>query len=295
MKKRTSLLIVTSLLLATEPAWSKKEPVPEPTAGEVSPQKQEYEKHFGLYPPVIELECPAGQRVTTTIKVDNPGKLPGAYLMEPIGLVIDAGGSLASRPIHSLPTNHLSRHLSFDSKKILVPAKSFLEISIHIDVPADLKGSQYTGLTVASDSGVHSESLERKSEYLTEVGVGMLPGIGVTIKCLIPGTLNYGYEVESIQFVRGTGNEPASIRMKVKNTGNTEIPIYGMLLLMDASKKVAGRLKTSRSVSLYPGGVASVDFESPVREIQKGKYQGIFTPVAGDLNLPSKTTHVQVP
>lgn len=294
MKRRISLfLIITTLLLATEPAWSKKEPAPELGADQKAPQ--EFEKHFGLYPPIIELECPAGQRVTTTLKVDNPGKLPGAYLLEPVGLVIDVGGSLTSRPIASLPTNHLSRHISFDSKTILVPPKSFREISVNIDVPADLKGSQYTGLTVSVDSGLHTESLERKSEYLTEVGFGMVPGIGVTIKCLIPGTLTYGYEVESVRFVRGIGNEPASVTMKVKNTGNTEVPIYGMLLLMDSSKKVAGRLKTSRLVSLYPGGVASVAFESPVREIPKGKYQGIFTPVAADLNLPSKTTHVQVP
>lgn len=294
MKKRISLLLIAAtVLFATEPGWSKKEPASNEAADQNSPQ--EYEKHFGLYPPIVELECPAGQRVTTTIKIDNPGKLPGSYLLEPVGLVTGVGASLTSRPISSLPMNHLSRHLSFESRTILIPAKSFREISINIDIPADLKGSQYTGLTVASDPGLHPESLERKSEYQTEVGFGMLPGIGVTIKCLITGTLNYAYEVESVQFARGTGNAPASVTMKVKNTGNTEIPIYGMLLLLDSSKKVAGRLKTSRLVSLYPGGIASVDFESPVREIPKGKYQGIFTPVAADLNLPSKTAHVQVP
>lgn len=294
MKKYGILVLLLSLIFPVVATEAKKKGADKPEKEETGGQTV---NSFGLYPSTLELECPAGQRVTTSIKVENPSPQTIVFEMIPTGLVSTVDGVI-SKPITSLPTNHLSRHISFEEKAISVPGKSYREFAIYLDVPSDLKGSQYTGfsvsrLTHALEEG--EEGLQRKAEYETNIGVGLLPGIGVTIKCSIPGTMQYAYQLESITVKKGKGNQLPEISMKIKNMGNGEIPIYGMLLLMDGSKKVVARLKTVKSVTLYPGASDVVELESPIREIPSGKYTGLFSQVAGKLNLSPQTKNVLVP
>ncbi|MBI2981213.1 MAG: hypothetical protein HYY44_02755, partial [Deltaproteobacteria bacterium] len=117
----TSVLILLSLSLALSlPALGTDE----------NEKKEEQEKvparessTFGIYPPIIDLECPPGQSVSTTIKVDNPNKLTAAFEMLPIGLTATPEG-LDSKPIASLPPDHLGRHLRLESPQIIVPGRS---------------------------------------------------------------------------------------------------------------------------------------------------------------------------
>lgn len=250
---------------------------------------------FGISPPVIELDCPPGGRVSTSVKIDNPNEKAIAVALDPVGTVPEGRDILEHRPISTLPPDHLSRHLNFEAAQVLIPGKSYKEVAIYIDVPKTLRGTQYAGIATGSLSPALLElDSSRASEYELTVGVGMQPGIGINIKCHITGTLEYHYTVEKIAMTRGKGNEPMSVVAIVKNTGNAEIQFFPILVLLDANKKVVSRLKAKRELVLVTGSTLNVEFQAPYQPIGSGKYTAIFSAPHPTLTLPPVERQVVV-
>jgi hypothetical protein len=242
---------------------------------------------FGIYPPVIDLECKAGERVATTVKIDNPNSKAAAFHLDPVGVTAHPSNQFLNKPIASLPTDHLSRHITIEAREIAIPAQSYKNIAVYVDVPASLKGTHYTGLTVVNMSpSVTATGLERKAAYEVDVGVGLQPSIGVTIKCHIKGTLKYAYSVKRIEIVPKKGNQPVSAHAELVNTGNAEMSIIPNLILIDKNKKVVARMKTTRGIKLIPGGTKDIEFQPTYRDIPPGSYKAVFSSATPELSLP---------
>lgn len=140
---------------------------------------------FGLSPlsltsNVVEVKTSPSTRVTNT----NNSKTLVTIL--PIGLV-PADGTLRTMPLATLPETNLSRNITIETPEVDVPENSYKDVSLSINVPAGLTGTQYAGVTaVKTNSQILGElDVDRKDEFTKTVGVGMQPAIGVTVKCHI--------------------------------------------------------------------------------------------------------------
>lgn len=248
---------------------------------------------FGIYPPILDLDCRAGERVNAMIKIDNPNKEASGYKIIPQGSVFDGVNGFSSRAISSLPPNHLSRHTTLESKYVTVPGKSFKNLGLFIDVPKDLAGTQYTLFSVANVSPSLSLNPDKITEekYVTEVGVGMQPALTVTVKCHIQDTLKYAMGLKEIKILPTVGNQPLAVDAIFINTGNAELKVYPSLILLEKnSGKIATRFKTNRLVSIVPGGYEKVSFQSAsFKDINKGSYRAVFSAqgeFGSNVNLP---------
>ncbi|MBI4411422.1 MAG: hypothetical protein HY541_02935 [Deltaproteobacteria bacterium] len=249
---------------------------------------------LGVGPPIFELECKPGEKKTLTLKVDNPNPLPTGVSLQPHGLVTAGYTEVVARPIASLPPNALGRHIIIESGSIVVPARSYKNVAVTIDVPEGLTGTQYVGLTAASSGATDEPGVVRKSEYEMGVELGMLPALGVTIKCHMAGTMNYSYVLEKLAVKPPQGNEPTTLTGTLKNTGNGEIIITPTLILLDSTRKVAARLKASSRVTMVPGGTYHVSFQSLFSQVASGKYEAVLSPDDPKYQLPPITREVVV-
>lgn len=232
---------------------------------------------FGVSPPIFELEGSPGQTVTGTIKVDNPLGVPSTYKIVPSGVVI-SGSAFATKPLSSLPADHLSRNLTVDSPTLSIPSRSFKTVSFTIKIPPTATGMQYAGVTISRlPGGKDDAALSRSSEYERHMGLGMEPAIGITIKVAMKGGTSYSYKLDAVKVTPGTGSRPPMAIATIRNTGNGELRINPILMLVDAGGKVGIRLKSASSVTLLPGAKQEVSFESQGRDIPGGSYKAVLS------------------
>jgi hypothetical protein len=233
---------------------------------------------FGISPPIINLDCAPGERVATEILVDNPGNDAMSFELMPVGLISLGKKGLASRPVSTLPPDNFARHLTMEKEQVRVPKRSQKKIGIFINVPANAKGTQYTGVAIANTSSSSDNSgIRREEEYKVEVGLGMQPGIGVTIKCNITGTMQYAYELVSVKIHPRKGNKPISAEVILRNSGNGETRIYPTLVLLNNKKSVIARFQASERVNISPGETKEVKFKPSFKKIPPGSYVAIVT------------------
>lgn len=233
---------------------------------------------FGVSPPTFDLEGVPGETVSGTIKVENPLGMQSRYQLAPVGIVV-SGSSFGTKPLSSLPADHLSRNLTVDSPTISVPPRSFKTVSFTIKIPPNATGTQYAGIVVSRMPGATDESAktDRSSEYERHMGLGMEPAIGITIKIAMKGGISYSYKLDAIRVTPGTGSRPPMAIATIRNTGNGELRINPILMLVDNSGKVSIRLKSESSINLLPGAKQDVTFESQGRDIPGGGYKAILS------------------
>lgn len=265
--------IVWGMTLDSSLAVAKKKTDTPPKSG-----KKVTSTTFGISPPMIELECPPGQRISTTVTIENPGREPANYVLEPVGVVSLGTVGLVNRPVSSLPASHLSRHLTFERSTVTIPGRSRKDVGVFIDVPTSVSGTQYSGLTVSNaSSSMEVEGIQRREEYAVDVGVGMQPGIGVTIKCNIVGTLQYGYELTSIKILPPKGNQLVQAEAKLRNTGNGELQLYPMLILLGSGGQVIARFSAAIQVKISPGEIKTVEFKPSYSKVPPGYYKAVLS------------------
>lgn len=249
---------------------------------------------FGISPPIVDLECVPGQRVSTSVRIENPANLGSAFKLEPLGLVVDDRSGFSYKPIASLPADHLSRHITVEAPEVKIPANSYKNVSIFIDVPTTLTGTQYTGLNISSTSPSLSADEKKKEEYKVNVGFGLQPAIAMTIKCHIKGTEKQSYALKKIEIIQPKGNQPISATAEIRNTGNSEIKLNALLILLDQNKKVVTRMKMSRIEFLMPGSTTKVEFLPGFKDVPNGTYKAIISSVESDTKLPPLEQNVTV-
>jgi len=238
---------------------------------------------FSVSPPLFDLQCVSGETKVINVKLENPHGTPAALSLIPAGITLIEGVGLKEKPIASLPSSHLARNVTVETPKIVLPAKSFREIAVSINIPKNLEGTQYLGLTAANvtpgilmQQGVEL-SVERREEFEKQVGLGMVPAIGILVKCHMKGTLKYSYSLEKIEVIPAEGNKPMSLKASVKNLGNAEMNIYPFLILIDGSGKVAARMKPVRRESIPPSVLKKIEFVSLFAKIPKGRFKATFS------------------
>jgi hypothetical protein len=231
---------------------------------------------FSVSPPSYDLQCTAGEKKTLTVKLANPNPVAGTATLLPVGYIVDGKGQLVMQPIASLSVNSLARHMIIETAVINIPANSFKEVSLTLDIPEGLKGTQYAGFSASSVLNL-PDDVDRPEEYINQVSVGINTGLGVKIKCQMQGTLEYSYKLEKMEFVSAKGNSVPVIVVTVKNIGNVEIEFLPTVILMDASKKAVARLKGEKMVKLVAGATETMEMRSSFTRIPPGTYDAILT------------------
>lgn len=249
---------------------------------------------LGVGPPIFELECKPGEKKTLSLKLDNPNPVSTGVSIYPHGLVAAGYTEVVSKPIGALPPNALGRHITIESPNLLVPARSYKNISITLDVPEGLTGTQYVGLTAASSSYNPEPGITRPSEYEMGIELGMQPAVGVTIKCHMVGTMNYSYSLDKLETKPASGNEPTTLLGTLKNTGNGEIIMAPTLILLDSSHQVVSRLKPEARITMVPGGTYKVTFKSVFSQIPSGSYEAVLSATDPKYNLPPISRNIVI-
>lgn len=285
-------ILVLCLSLLSSNGWAKKDKnheAEEKKAAEEVLEKEAGQKRdqttFGISPPVIDLKCTPGQRITTSIKIENPASVASRFKMEPLGLIVDKGG-FSYKPLAALPPDHLSRHVSVESPEIKIPANTTKNVTIFVDVPATLKGTHYAGFNVSNSSPGVDPASQKEEAYKVNVGFGLQPAIAVTIKCHVEGTEKSSYALKKIEIIRSSGNQPPSAVAEIQNTGNAEIKLNSLLILLDSEKKVVTRMKMLRAEYLLPGATAKISFQPSFKEVPNGSYKAIISSVDPETRLP---------
>jgi hypothetical protein len=238
---------------------------------------------FSVSPPVFNLDCKDGEKKTITVKVENPSRYPANLTFIPFGLVPKLDG-LSREPLVKLPSNNLARSVIIETPNIVIPGNSYKNVSVTLNVPKGLKGTQYAGLSAANvtrqlmiEQGIELD-VNRSNEYENVVGVGMQAGLGMTIKCHMVDTLIHSFTLKKIVVNPAKGNRPMDIVATLKNTGNAEISVLPMLLLMDSkTNSIVARLKAVRHVNLFPTSEIDVQFKSMFANVPKGNYKAILS------------------
>ncbi len=284
------LLILTLAPVASfaKKEVAKKDGKSDETAISESEMKQSRSNTvFGISPPVVDLACTPGQRVSTTVRIENPASIASRFKMEALGLVVDDRSGFSYKPIAGLPADHLSRHLTLEAPEVQIPANSSKNVSIFLDVPVTLTGTQYTGINISNASpGLPSPEEKKQQEYKVNVGFGLQPAIAMTIKCHITGTEKQAYSLKKIEIIRPKGNQAPSAAAEIKNTGNAEIKLNALLILLDSEKKVVTRMKMERSEFLLPGATMKILFQPSFKDVPNGTYKAIISSVDSDTKLP---------
>lgn len=232
---------------------------------------------FGVSPPIFDLEGAPGETVTAVLKIDNPLGVQSKYQLTPTGVVV-SGSSFTTKPLSSLSADHLSRNLTVETPTVTVPPRSFKSVSFSIRIPTTASGMQYAGLTVSRmPSGSGEDKTDRSSEYERHMGLGMEPAIGITIKVSMKGATGYSYKLDAVKVTQATGSRPPMAIATIRNTGNGELRINPILMLVDAGGKVGIRLKSESVVTLLPGAKQDITFESQGRDIPSGSYKAVLS------------------
>lgn len=255
---------------------------------------------FSISPPSFDLNCHGNEQQTISVKIENPHPQPIEVSLRPVGLSPTGGPDLVTKPISSLPPTDLSRHVVVEAARIILPPKSFKQVSVTLDVPEGLSGTQYLGLTVAntSEEAIAAEfgtGIDRTEEYKVEVGVGMQPAIGITVKCHMEGKLKYAYNLEKLSVKPASGNDLPKIIASIKNTGNAEIEVFPVMILLDSQQKVVGRLKAGSREVLIPIAVKDIEFSSQFKDIPSGKYKAILSMSESKYQLPALEKYITIP
>lgn len=289
-----TLLSVLILVLALNPSPSlarKKAPKSDKKAPKRAGSQ------FYVSPPMFDLSCEPGQKKTITLRVGNPERYPSDVSLVVEGLVAGPDG-LKRQPLLSLPPNNLARHVVIQSPKITVPPKSYKDVSVTLNVPEGLSGTQYVSLTASNVSPYILQELEvdveRRDEFESQVGVGMRPAIGIRIKCDIVGTMKYAYSLKTLEVRPARGNQPLKIVATIKNNGNGEMIVRPIMILMDEQRnKPVARLKSEGIVKLMPFGMSQVAFSAPFAQIPSGRYRAVLSIPDPKYNLtPTEKTIV---
>lgn len=228
-------------------------------------------------PSLFILDCRGGEKQTISLKVENINNNPINISINAIGKIIK-GGTLDEISIASLPPNNLARHIVIESPAIQLPANGQRNVSVTLDVPPGLTGTQYAGLIVANTSEFDLENVDsRTSEYQTQLGVGLLPASGLTIKCNMVDTLQYSYSLQKLISIPGGANAPSTVKVVLKNTGNAELVFLPIIVLTDSSGKVVARLKGESQTYLVPSATGEIQMAPLFTKIPPGKYKAVLT------------------
>lgn len=247
---------------------------------------------FGVSPPSFELSGAPGEQIAATLKIENSANRQSSFLLRPTGYVL-SGKNVAERELGSLPADNIARNVTFESSStVTVPARSSKSFNIFIKIPETAKGTQYTGVSV-SRIAENASPAERSTEYERHVGVGMQPAIGVKIRVNVKGEMNFAYNLDGVKVQPATATQPPSIVATVRNTGNGELKINPVIVLVDNAGKAGLRMKTTETVLLTPGSQKEVKFVFAGSRIPGGSYKAVFTiPDPGYKLTPTETSIV---
>lgn len=279
-------LVLIVVVFWTQPSFAKKK--------EKSGADKKSASSFGMSPPVFHLECHPGEKKTISVKITNDNQVPVDMKIEPVGKVVMGYNTLADRPIASLPPDNLARHIVVESPVIQVPANSYKDVSITLDIPQGLTGTQYVGLMTSDVTAADMEDLERSHEYEKKIGLAMRSALGISIKCQMVGALKFSYELQKFIVTPPQGNLPTKIKAVLKNTGNAELRFFPILILIDSNNKVVARLKGERTSTLIPLATDEVQMAPSFSQIPQGRYKAVLTLAGSEAQLPSTEQNITI-
>lgn len=286
--KLFALVLSTTLILGflSQNSLAKKKDKSAPVGGQSF-------NSFGLSPLSYDLKCHDGENITINLRVTNTNNAETFVTIVPMGLVPVEDG-LTIKPMASLPENNLSRKITIETPSISVPQNSYKDVSLSINVPSGLKGTQYAGVTaVKTNSQLLKEiDVEREGEFTSSFGVGMQPAIGVTIKCHIQDTLEYDLRVNSVNVK--PDNQGVTASAKFDNRGNAEMQFIPFLTLLDSQNKVVARFKAKSISTLYPGTMQTIEFQTLFKDIPAGHYKVIASIPNEEYKIAPITSSVDV-
>lgn len=287
MKNISSCLVLIMVIIWTHPSLAKKK--------ESSSSGKNSASSFGMSPPVFDLECRAGEKKTISTKITNDNRVPINVTIKPVGRVAAGQNHLTEKPVAALPPDNLARNIVVESPVIVVPANSFKSVSVTLDVPPGLTGTQYAGLTATNATPADTEdSSDRSNEYEKQIGVGVRSALGISIKCQMVDTLKFSYELQNVTATPSQGNAPATIKVVMKNTGNAELKFFPILVLVDSSSKVVARLKGQRITTVIPLSVGEVEMAPAFSKIPPGQYKAVLTLAGSNSKLPPAEKSVTI-
>lgn len=276
----TFLAVLALAIMVQNTAFAKKEKKSsqKPKGGESST--------FGISPPSFELMCKSGEKKTLNVKLTNPTNQPENLQLIPSGMILNGSETPMQQGTAALPSNNLGRHIIIESPSFVVPPRSYKNVSVALDIPQGLTGTQYVSIIATNVTGASlPEGVERPEEYKSNVSIGINPGIAIMIKCNMEGTLKYGYSLKNMRVQPAQGNEPMNLIASIQNTGNAELLFFPVIILMDSANKPVARLKPSANGLLVPGSTKDITFSSVFAKVPPGSYKAI-------LNLASQQTQL---
>lgn len=250
--------------------------------------------NFGVAPPNFSLKGLPGETITANFRIENPLDTTSLYMIQPLGAIPKPNNTTLFIPLSSLQADHIARNLAIETTKVTIPAKSNKTVSFSIKVPETAKGTQYAGISVIRSADSGTTDTKRAEEYERKVGLGMQPGITMRIQLAISGTVSYTCSVANIKVTRASANQPPTIVVTLRNSGNGELRINPILTLVDSAEKANIRLRTTSEIAITPGGVADAIFTSADRDIPAGTYKGIISISNPEYKLPPIAVSVTV-
>lgn len=246
---------------------------------------------FGISPPLFDLTAKPGETMIQKIKIENPLGRTSTYKITLKGAVAKPAG-VTEVPMSSLPPDHIARNITIDTPAVSVPSKSFKYVTFTMAVPQSAKGTQYARFEISRGSDDKMDHL-RSDEYKREVGLGMQPGIAITLQLTVDGTVSYACKVVGVQAARPSTNRPPEITVKLQNTGNGALSINPLLALVDSAGKAGVRMRSKNSVSISPGAIGEITFTSDGSDIKPGSYKGIMT-IGGKYAIAPIQTNISI-
>lgn len=254
----------------------------------VSGQKKSLETSLGITPTFQALECQPGEKKVAVVTVVNANPNPMIVDIGIVGISLTSKGGLANFPLATLPSSNLSHHITVDSPQFDLPKNTKKDVNITINVPMGLTGTQYAAVQVTNwlspFEAKKDEPQQRTEEYQKEVGVGLQPSMSSILQCDIIGTLKYGYVLQSVSLNLRGGELNA--KAVYKNTGNAQLRFMPIMTILDMSNRVAGKIRGSNSLTLYPGGTQTAEFQPLYSNLAPGQYKVIVSIPDEKLNLP---------
>lgn len=294
--KKTNLTLVSlycflSILVAPQHlAQAKKE-----DKGAKQTNASSRDGNFSVSPAMFDLTCTPGEKKTLALKLTNPMGSQANATISPEGMILNGSGGPAQQPLAALPPNNLARHLIIESPVLTIPPHGYKDVSVTLDIPQGLTGTQYTALaTTSTTEAPVAEGTDRSEEYQTRVGLGISPGIVVMIKCKMEGTLKYAYSLVDFKIQPPQGNQPLNVSAMVKNTGNAELSFMAVLILLDAAKNPVARLKSQAGTVLIPGATQEVIMSPSFTKIPPGSYQAVLNLASTQAQLPPTEKSIKI-
>lgn len=262
---------------------------------------------LGISPTTRWLEVEAGKRHATDFRVVNSTAHAGTFSLE-IRCGVPTPTGVDYRPIrHTVEACRLAQDTRIEESKardkkthtVMVPAQSFKKVHITVGVDQKLKGTHYAGILVTRTTGSvalkHDDKPpDRSGSYKRVFGVGMQPATVVKLKASVKGTLTHGYKLTGIEAISHGGKRPVSFVARFKNTGNAELNLLPLLVVINQKRKVVARLKTRARVIVSPGSETEAQFGPASRIIPPGSYEAIMTASHRDVTFPPEKRTVVV-